>query len=82
MKIKGILITIILCFIIVALFIIDKVYDSIYPEAPSAFLVYLNGEKIGMINSDADLYNLINQEQEEIVLVIFVYYNQHQKGCY
>lgn len=43
-------------------FITEETFDM--PE--SIYQVYLDGEKIGLINSKDDLYSLINQEQKEI----------------
>jgi len=41
---------------------VDKYYD----EAELAYQVYLNGEKIGLIKSKDELYNIINNKQEAI----------------
>ena len=35
-------------------------------NAPLAYYVYLNGENLGLINNDQELYNLINKEQDSI----------------
>lgn len=37
-----------------------------YGKANSIYKVYLNGEKIGLLNDKDDLYNLINEKQQEI----------------
>ncbi|MBE6140228.1 MAG: M23 family metallopeptidase [Firmicutes bacterium] len=66
MKIKGIIITIFLCIIIGIIYTVNLFEKEIYEEANKAFLVYLNGEKIGIINNNEALYSLINHEQEEI----------------
>lgn len=66
MKIKGLFTTIILCTIVTMFFVIDFLYQKNYDDATSAYYVYLNGEKIGMIEDEATLYDLINNEQEEI----------------
>ncbi len=49
----------------------DKKLDSqeettIYNNAKYNYQVYLDGEKIGIIDSKDDLYNLINKEQKDI----------------
>ncbi|MEG1009843.1 MAG: G5 domain-containing protein, partial [Clostridia bacterium] len=67
MKTKNIIITCIISAIITILFVIDFVYnkDDI-KNAYKAYVVYLDGEKIGQINDKDSLYNLINKEQEQI----------------
>ena len=40
--------------------------EESYSLPNSIYQVYLDGEKIGMIDSQEDLYNLINKEQSEI----------------
>lgn len=37
-----------------------------YRSAQAIYQIYLNGNKIGLINSKDELYNLINEEQKEI----------------
>lgn len=37
-----------------------------YSKANEVYQVYLNGNKIGLINDDKDLYSLINEKQREI----------------
>ena len=66
MKTRGKIITILTVLIVVAIYFIDFIYAKNYETADKAFLVYLNGKEIGMIKSDVDLYNLINDEQKEI----------------
>ncbi len=63
---KGIL----LCSLITILFGIILFFsfwlEEKTDEADSIYQVYLDGEKIGLINSKDDLYSLINKEQIEI----------------
>lgn len=66
MKGKNLAITIVLSLIIVVLFTLDEIYSSGYNESKSAYLVYLDGKKIGLINNEQSLYDLINNEQQEI----------------
>lgn len=44
----------------------DNLYKKNYNMANKAYLVYLNGEKIDLIEDDQELYKLINDEQKEI----------------
>jgi len=57
-------------FIITIVFALVLFYIGINPEGKSnpreAYLVYLDGNKIGMIEEKEDLLNKINNEQEEI----------------
>ena len=66
MKFKGLLITIILSIMVIMLYVVDNTYKENYDMANKAFLVYLDGEKIGLIDDDQALYDLINKEQQEI----------------
>ncbi len=65
-KIKGLIISsffIIICIVLLTVgFFTNEAYDS-----PSSFYqVYLDGDKIGLIDSKDELYELINKEQIEI----------------
>lgn len=68
------IITTVIAFLLTTNFYIDlqnKRLDSqeettIYNTAKYNYQVYLDGEKIGIINSKEELYSLINQEQSEI----------------
>lgn len=66
MKSKNIIITILLTAIVLGLYFVDRIYKTNYDLASAAYMVYLNGESIGLINDGDELYNLINHEQEEI----------------
>ena len=50
----------------VAIFIATSYKTSYADEVEGVYQVYLNGEKIGMIDSQDDLYALINEEQSSI----------------
>lgn len=75
---KGIIIsgllTVIISFLLTISFITDiadekadkKDKEIISNNVDSIYQVYLDGEKIGLINSEEKLYDLINQEQIEI----------------
>ncbi len=59
--------TISLCTIIVAgLLGLNYFYEQKVYEAESLYKVYLQGNELGYINDDEELYNLINTEQQEI----------------
>ena len=66
MKTKDIIITIILSLAVIVLYFIDKSIDTEIEYANTAYQVYLNGEVIGLIEDDQELYDLINDEQQEI----------------
>ena len=66
MKRKNIVITVVMSLIILVLFIVDYIYGANYNRANKAYLVYFNGEKIGLIEDNEKLYELINTEQQEI----------------
>lgn len=60
---KGILLSLFLCIFVIYMSIIFK---PISREIHSYYQVYLGGEKIGLIESDTELYNLIDKEQQSI----------------
>ena len=66
MKTKDIIITLILSITIVILYIVNEYTKVELEYADTAYQVYLNGEVIGLIEDDASLYNLINNEQQAI----------------
>lgn len=66
MKTKNIIITCVLSVIVIVLYFIDRSIETEINYAGKAFQVYLNGEVIGLIESDQELYDLINNEQQEI----------------
>lgn len=66
MKTRQIIITVLICFIAIALVVSQKIYNSVYKPANSYFKVYLKGKEIGLIESKDELYELINNEQESI----------------
>lgn len=63
---KSIFITSILSILIVVLYVISELNPSTYEYASSAYQVYLNGEILGLIEDENELYSLINNEQQEI----------------
>ena len=60
------MISIILSLIVGVLYFVNKNFETQVDRANVAYQVYLNGEVIGLIYDDQELYNLINQEQLEI----------------
>lgn len=65
---KGISIgTIILSTIIIALIVyMTIIFEPMNREVNQYYQVYLGGEKVGLIRSKEELYNLIDEEQKEI----------------
>ena len=66
MKRKDIIVTIILSCIVVVLYFINQNSNIKGIVASSAYQIYLNGEVIGLIKDEQELYDLINSEQQEI----------------
>ena len=62
MKNKNIITSILLSLVVIVLFGLNKMYEKQYNYAEDAYLVYLNGEKIG----------LINNEEKHIMLILFI----------
>lgn len=63
---KNIIITVLISFIIVGIYFLNEFYNTNISKARRAYQVYLNGESLGLIDNQEDLYNLINNEQQEI----------------
>ena len=64
---KGIFITIIITLLVMALYGVNVYFDSsINGEAKIAYRVYLHGKSVGIIEDEQLLYDLINEEQQEI----------------
>ncbi len=63
---KRVVFTIFITLLIIGLFVCDFYADKKYSEASEVYQVYLDGQVIGYINDDKELYNLINHKQEEI----------------
>ncbi len=55
----------IVCVVLVLSFIMQGFHSRVSP-AQNVFQVYLNGEKIGLVDDKEELLNLINEEQQEI----------------
>lgn len=66
MKTKDKVITILICSIIAVLMIVIEITSHEYAKPKSVYQVYLNGEKIGLINDSEELFSLINEEQKDI----------------
>ncbi len=66
MKRKDIIVTIILSCIVAVLYFINQNSNIKGIVASSAYQIYLNGEVIGLIKDEQELYDLINSEQQEI----------------
>lgn len=63
---KSIAYCIIITILISALITYSFLNEEDYLSATSIYQVYLDGNKIGLINSKDELYNLINKEQSDI----------------
>ena len=66
MKTKDIIITCVLSVIVIVLYFIDRNMDTDINYATKAYQVYLDGEVVGLIEDDQELYDLIDSEQQEI----------------
>jgi len=66
MKIKEIIITIVIVLIVCVLFVLNFVANKYILRAENVFRVYLDGNIIGYITNDEELYQIINQRQKEI----------------
>jgi len=66
MNIKGKIFTSILCGIILCIYFFATSYNAINEEIKQVYNVYLDGEKIGTIESEEALYELIDKKQEVI----------------
>ena len=65
-KIKGIILSSIITILIGAFLVTGYMTEDNFDMPSSAYQVYLDGEKIGLIESKEELYSLINKEQKEI----------------
>lgn len=65
-KVKGIILCSLLTLLIATLLGVCFFTEESYATPTSIYQVYLDGEKIGLINSKDELYDLINKEQVEI----------------
>ena len=63
---KGILLCSLFAILLTILVVICFYYEEGYTEAHETYQVYLDGEKIGLIESKDKLYELINEEQVSI----------------
>lgn len=63
---KGIILCVLLTILISTLLTISFFTSESYSNPNSVYQVYLDGNKIGLIDSKDDLYDLINTEQTEI----------------
>ncbi len=63
---KGKILTFLVTTLVGVLLAIGFVSNESYATPKSIYQVYLDGEKIGLIDSKEELYDLINQEQIEI----------------
>ena len=60
---KNIVITIIVSLIVGVILLLSNMTDKVMAPASSKYQVYLHGEKIGVIDDEEELYNLIDKSQ-------------------
>ncbi len=65
-NIKGIIVCMLFIILSTVLLTLGFFTDESYSTPTSIYQVYLDGDKIGLINSKDDLYKLINEQQVEI----------------
>ena len=63
---KNIAITIIITLIVSTILLLSNMTDKVFIRANYKYQVYLQGEKIGMIDNEEDLYALIDENQTSI----------------
>lgn len=66
MKVKEIIITIILCLFVTVLFAINYITNTAVLHASDIYEIYLNGNVVGFIDNEDDLYQMIDNRQQEI----------------
>ena len=65
-KIKGLIFTLVITALLGAFTVVGFMTEETFERPASLYQVYLDGEKIGLVNSKEELYTLINKEQKEI----------------
>lgn len=63
---KSKFISVLLSILIVILYIVNEKNNYSYLDALVGYQIYLDGEEIGFIEDENELYNLINKEQQNI----------------
>ena len=66
MNLKKITITILITLISGVLLFLSSMTDQVFAPANTKYQVYLGGEKIGLIDNEDDLYQLIDESQTSI----------------
>ena len=66
MNLKKITITILITLISGVLLLLSSMTDQVFAPANTKYQVYLGGEKIGLIDNEDDLYQLIDESQTSI----------------
>ena len=66
MKLKEIIITTLLVILVLGLFALNLIANKLILRPENIFRVYLDGQIIGYIEDEDELYNIINQKQKEI----------------
>ena len=65
-KIKGFILSFLITALIGAFLTMGYITEESFAMPGSIYQVYLDGEKIGLVESKDELYSLINKEQKEI----------------
>ena len=63
---KNIVITILITLITGTILLLSSMTDQVFTRANTMYQVYLQGEKIGMIDNEDELYALIDENQTAI----------------
>lgn len=66
MKTREKVITTIFCLIVICLYLVISSYSHLNDQADKVYNVYLDGQKLGAIDSKDALYNLIDERQQNI----------------
>ena len=65
-KIKGIILSVFITILVGAFLVSGYMTEETFDTPKSVYQVYLDGEKLGLVESKDELYSLINKEQKEI----------------
>ena len=67
-KIKGFILSVLITLLIGAFLAMGYMTEETFDMPESIYQVYLDGEKIGLIESKDALYALINKEQKQMLM--------------
>ncbi len=67
MKLKDKVVTFVICLIIITFYFVINIYkDNYNNEVKHIYNIYINGDVIGAITNEDELYNIINEKQSSI----------------